>query len=366
MKLKVSSKELKNALAKLASVPGAATDRVIKIVSDMEGATIIRQTVSSQLNAILDCEIEDTGEAFIDGNWLQLFVNKVEGDIEIELEKDKLHVSCDRMKSNISVIREGYTFEERKVEEGVSWKIESGRLFDIIEATSPAMAAEDARKECAGLLIQKQEDGHVWCAGTDGRRAHVLRTNAKDDLFCLVPSDVVKCLQKVLTGEGRETKTKFSISERTVSLESPTTLIVSQLYADKIQPFKPFLDIKQEDDSAVIVVNRRLLMDHVLAAMPFSKLKQVKIKAKGKKLTIEAEDPESADFTSDMALEKKASADFEMTLNGQYFTDLLRAAKSQEIELTTVKQGLGIWHFGGDIVLGVIAIRNKPASEQKK
>lgn len=365
MKLKVSSKELKNALAKLSTVPGATTDRVIKVAADMEGATLIRQTVSSQMNATLDCEIEDTGEAFIDSNWLQLFVNKVDGDIDMTLEKDKLLVSCEKMKSHINVIREGYTFDERKGEEGVSWKIETGRLFDIIEATSPAMATEDVRKECAGLLIQKQEDGHVWCGGTDGRRAHVLRTNAKDELFTLIPTEVVKCLHKVLLAENRETKVKFSIGERTVSLESPGTLIVSQLYADKIQPFKPFLDIKQEDDSAVIVANRRLLMDHVLAAMGFSKLKQVSLKAKGKKLTIEAELPDGADFTSEIALEKKASIDFEMTINGQYFTDLLRSVKSQEIELTTVKQGLGIWHFGGDIVLGVIAIRNKPASENK-
>lgn len=248
MKIKVPVKDLRDALGRLAHIPGASGASVhtqaVTLEAGLAGLTLSRFTSESKISITLDDEIEvanDEGTPRVShGALLSLVSTFGTKLVEITSDEKLIYFKSGKDNSKLKVFDEDIMSEPPEAEletEYVPMLLED--LVAMLSFCLPAVSKDSAGSYVfCGVCIRMVEN-RLYFMATDKRRCHVAIGDYELHADCIIPAEGVEAIIKAI---GPQTGgCKFCIGETSATiisdnLEMSVTLLAEH-FPDSVQKF---------------------------------------------------------------------------------------------------------------------------------
>ena len=255
-----------------------------------------------------------------------------DSDVSLRVEADAwARIKCERVEFKMAGLpREDFpSMPEARAGKAVD--IPVGVLRSLIQRTSFAITAEDARYYLAGALMQLDKDG-VSMVATDGHRlAYAHRKTAlkgADGSRVLVPRKAIQELAKLLEGEE-------NVSFQAVDNHLVFTVGARQLASKTIEgQFPAFEKVIAAAGDKTVSVGREALQMAIrrVSLLSSERSRAVKLGLAAGRIELLASSPDLGEARESLAVEYRGDA-VEIGFNAQYLLDFLAAAQAESVEV---------------------------------
>jgi len=236
MKLKLQTKTLKDALARVANIPGANSTSIhtqaVKLTADLAGLTIMRFTSEAKIVVTIDEEIEvseSDDEPSVNHAALTQLVNVCKGkDVNLHSDEKFLHLASGRAKWKLKVFDKDIMIDPPEPE--LETEHCNILLEDISELLSFVLPAAAKDKTLAGVNIKGTHGSGLSFTATDSKRCYVAMAPYDLQVNCTIPVEGVASILKAI-GPSKGAAT-ISISETFATVSSSTLEISTALLTD--------------------------------------------------------------------------------------------------------------------------------------
>lgn len=378
MKAAIDLKTFREALGRVASIPGAKGSipetRLVKLTADFEGLQLTRITPESVAVAACEAEIHDEGELLLDFGQLQSFVDRATtGPVVIEGKDGKgatvlagrSRVSFDNIISNIE--------RHDREEDMDSLTVNAGEVLEWIKATERAMATPDLGKPFAEGLILQVIEGKLFAIGGDGRRIHAFGTSIEgDEIDTMLPREFVGCLKGIVSATDAKTEIELEFGQNQVAVKAPSIEVQTVLFDIKAPRMDKMLEITDID--AKVSVSPSEMIDALRAANPFGKDEQriIHLQLLTTSLTLTANNEKGADFRHEIDIKSKpeflnggSSMNFRCSAN--YLADMFQVFTYKETVTFIINMdGKSSFIEEDNIKARVLGMHDQPISRPTK
>lgn len=238
MKLKLPTKSLKDALARVANIPGAhgasIHTQAVKLIADLAGLTIMRFTSEAKIVVTIDEEVEiqeADDEPSVSHAALTALVNACNGEqVTLESDDKTLNLASGRAKWKLKVFDQDIMIDPPEPElETEHCNILLEDIADLLAFVLPASSKDVGSPAFCGVNIAGREAGLFFTA-TDSRRCYMASAPYDLKVNCTVPNEGVGAILKAIAGtKGAAT---LSIGETFITVSSSTLEISTALLTD--------------------------------------------------------------------------------------------------------------------------------------
>lgn len=239
MKIKVQTKALKEALARVATIPGANTTSIhtqaVKLVGDMAGLSFVRFTSEAKIVVTIDESVE-VMEALdnpsVNHAALTSLVNACKAmDTLLYTDDKNLYLVSGRSKWKLKVFDKDILIDPPEPEletEHCNMLLED--ITELFAFAAPAASRDSAGSAAfCGVNVAGREGGLSFTA-TDSRRCYIAVAPYDLKVNATIPNEGVSAILKAIAGtKGAAT---FSIGETFVTVSSSNLEISTGLLAD--------------------------------------------------------------------------------------------------------------------------------------
>lgn len=311
MKLTIATKALRDAVDRLARIPGshgaAPHTQAIQMTGDMAGLTLMRFTSEAKISITLDdVEIAEEFTDFRVGHSsFSNLLDRLPGKNTV-LTRDKTHllITDGAVKSKLAIFTEDEAAEppEQEMEtDTINLPIED--LKSLFSWPVEAASKDSNRPQLGGVCLRMIED-KLCFIGTDGRRLHMIREDWKLPVDVVIPAVGIDTILRVCAPESGACQ--FSVGENMVSVVSANVEVCVTLIAEKMPNIAPYLSPDESSIKSKITINRDEFVPALEACAPvgYGDSKLVKVALTKKKLTLSGA---SGDSETSVGLECFAS-----------------------------------------------------------
>jgi DNA polymerase III sliding clamp (beta) subunit (PCNA family) len=357
MKLKVNTKELKAALAKLASLPGSNSGLVWNSIVTLDadefgGLRFCRTTVHALARITCLADIEEDGRAVVP--YLAL------SNVMPNFEAQEITLSC--KKGGSLIIRDGedfsevHSFPENEVIpappklDGAQLSLSHEELIKTLKITSAASSTDISRPQYMGVCFRKVP-GALSIFGVNGHRAHVSRLAAlvsaidpepgtDRDFGILLPSAGVDCILKVFGGEN--SPCMLTLAKSGIQIDAGD-ICVRLPVSDHRSPFvEKLLNPAPEIN---LTVPREPLLKAIRGVAPASGDGGVKLSVQRGAIHISAESAPSNSFRK-VACETDGEGEY--FVESKYISSLLQCTELDRLHMWICAKGQQIYYREGE------------------
>lgn len=349
MKLRAPTKDLRDALARLSSIPGAngasIHSQVVTITADLAGITLMRFSSEAQISIILEDEIEiedQEGSAHVSHSAFSALVatcgTKI---IEIESDEKIMRISSGRSNSKLKVFGEDLLTEPPEPElETESINILLEDLVRYLSFVIPAVGKDSANGPCFCGVCVRMVGGKLYFMATDRKRCHVAMGDYTLPVDCVIPTEGVEAILKAIgTQSGGATLAIGGNTLRVVSatLEVAVTLLVDK-YPDGVQKF---LDQPASSIQSKIVVNRDEFVEALKTCVAINEddIRTVTVEIKPKSMVLNGGNHRDSEIT--VAMDCKATATITIGVPGRQLAQGLEKLKIADDGMVELLQYAG-------------------------
>lgn len=339
MHIKISKSSLSEALNNVQAVVGAkGALQVLQNVKVEAQDGEVRLTCSDldvTLIANAECEIIQSGATTIPAKTFAAAVGKlVDGVIEISVdENDNSTVSCGASVFKFRGLA-AKEFPTISAPDGISCKIESNAIREMLRKTAFAASQDDTRRTLQGVLLDFNKNGYsVRAVGTDGRRLAMLDCNLNIGSNCfsgqyIIPRKAVDLLCKKLPKEGNA---ELVTAKGQLLVRTPRLIVSTKLLDDA---YPNYMQVVPKNLSKKVTVNR---VDFLGALDRISVLTNtdspcIVLTFHNNNLLLDSSDAEHGSSHDEVPV-KYDGEDIELRFNPQYVRDVLTAMDEEEVEL---------------------------------
>lgn len=211
------------------------------------------------VTCIVRCKVEEEGSITIPARLLTEYITSLpEGNVEIELKKNNLHLSLGEYKANIK----GVDAEEfpliPRVKQEPQIEVSAEALREAILRVVFAATPDESRPEIAGVLMSQKKDKLVLVA-TDSYR--LAEKKIRDAEFASKIEDIIlpaKTLQELARAfEGVTGAVKIAIAENQALFSANGIELVSRLVEGQYPDYKQIIPTSHQ--TSVIADSKELL-----------------------------------------------------------------------------------------------------------
>lgn len=347
MKTVHKTKELRAELAKLGNVPGVSKTvpetNILRIVADLDGVSLIRNTPQASLITKVDGSVDDEGEVAVKYSDFVSIISRMGGDaVTLELGKKSLGIASWKSEASLAFLKPETTpvisisgdFEETQF-----------MLEEIIEIMRSA-AAHSSKLEADNALcgVSIQSDGKaVWFCGCDRKRlfqGNILPTRTIN-LNIVVPASVGDSLAAAFPeGNGAVT---MRASDNAILFGTNQTQAVYSLLNAAYPNAQQLIDhVEKQEITNTIKANRQDLIRMVGIVAPFGEGEYRAITLQGEKgeLVLTGDNHAGAEFRHKLG----ATCDpgDPIQFNPAYLKDLLGSMLGAAVEIRQFGMGITI------------------------
>ena len=337
MHIKISKASLSEALNTVQAVVGAKTTlQVLQNVKMEAGDGEVKFTCSdldTTLVANADCEVLEPGATTVPAKQFASAIGKmVDGEIEISVDES----DCSTIRGGSSTFKfkgiPASEFPTIPAPDGMSCKIESNAIREMLRKTAFAASKDDTRRTLQGVLLDFSEKGsNVKAVGTDGRRLAMLDcsidiSNGFSGKFIL-PSKAVDLLGKKLPKEGNAEL----ITAKGQLLVKTARLVVLTKLID--EAFPNYMQVVPKEEGTAVTMNRVEFLgalDRISVFTSGMESPCVVLSFTDNQLVLNSGDTEFGSSRDEIPV-KYDGDKIEMRFNPQYVRDALTAMDEDEI-----------------------------------
>jgi DNA polymerase III sliding clamp (beta) subunit (PCNA family) len=233
MKLTIETKALRDAIHRIANLPGAAGaiiyTMIVRMTADMSGLTVRRFSNIASLSFLVDDKItiEDEGEVQVSFEDLAKYVAQMPGEkIAIFTHKEHVYLSSGNFKAKMSEVKDetAYGFTDDLEVEEIRMPIDE--FHRRLASVAPAMHKEEFSKGMHGVAIKTWRD-RVHFLASDSKIALIRSTEFTNDVDCVIPYEAVDMIVKATAEQTG--KCILWIGEKTLRIEGSKVDILTQL-----------------------------------------------------------------------------------------------------------------------------------------
>jgi len=296
------------------------------------------------ISILVPAKIESEGSIVLSPRILSNFLSNIsEGNIHIKQEKNILHFEQNEYKTFFK----GESDKEYpllpKINKKLSFFISSQRLIDALTQVINSVAISDLKPELTGILFDFTKN-QIKIASTDSFRLSEKTIQQQKGLELekkiIIPLKTAKELIRNYQNTNQELQVYLDGNQISISnSDSEKTQIKIQIISKLIEGEYPeYSQIIPKEFETKIIVSKKEFNQQIKAASLFaSKINDVKLYTKTKKIFIHTENLDIGQFKSnlDALIEGK---DIELVFNYQYLLDGLDNIKGDEIIIKSNKK----------------------------
>jgi DNA polymerase III sliding clamp (beta) subunit (PCNA family) len=263
MKVKIATKTFRDALTRIAHIPGAHTGaphtQAVTMTADMAGLTLTRFTSESRIQIIVDeVTVEEEGDSIVlRHDSLSSMISRFgANDTLFHTDEKFMHFVSGSAKAKLALFSDDIDAEPPEPElETESIKLPLEDLREIMSVVKSVVGKDPNRPALTGVCVRMMA-GKLCFIGSDGRRAHIVMTDYAIDVNCIISGDGVDAMLKALHDEcGGCT---FAVGESTVQIFGSNVEISLALINEKYPNIEPFLTEAEKESSiqSKVTVNR--------------------------------------------------------------------------------------------------------------
>ncbi len=335
MKLQVTQENLNKALNNVARV--ASSRNALPILSNVLIKTIDNRVCIAATNLniaithYIGSKVSEEGSITVPAKLLQEFVSSLpSGVINFEVQDTKIHITTPAYNSTIN----GSPIEDYpvmpKIDNGVTWTINSLKLKKALQQVVVAASNDDTRPVLTGVYFYTL-DGDLYVVSTDSYRLAERKViPLKQEVSLLIPASAVADLLRII-GDKDQT-VSITHDEQQVLFEIEDVELVTRLIDGKYPPYRSLIPIKFETTAAI---GRDELAN-------ITKVSSLFARESAGSVTLNADDEKNQISIQSVASqlgENTATAEAEVvgsgsiTLNSRYISDALNVINDQKVSI---------------------------------
>lgn len=313
MKLQIPTKDLREALHKLANIPGAHGSslftQVVRFEAGFSGLELSRFTSEARITITLDgASIEDEesglGTPMVGHERINELVGRMrDKEVTLSTEESIMHFKGDRFASKLPLIgEEGEATPSPADDEFETVEMPVEELISLLKFAGTAMSKDEAVDPHFCGVCLRSMDGKLAFIATDKKRCHVGLTEYEVEADCIIASQAVQVILRALASEAGQCS--LMIGANCVAVRCGNADMQFALLAQKFPDISAFL--KQEAGTkSRVKVNKSEFVELLnnIAPLSYGASKLVNLTATKSEITLLAKDKTGMEFKEWLACE---------------------------------------------------------------
>jgi DNA polymerase-3 subunit beta len=326
MKIKIAKSLLKSALDKCNPIlPARATVPAMNcalFVAKDNTLSITVTNMDQRVTAKVECEISDEGETCISFKRLLDWVDKVSGEILMNVSGDVASLVCGNAKSKISCLPASEFVPKPPASKPDStFKDKDGIVSASLRRVKCAASTEQSRMILNGVHFVTKDKG-IRLESSDGRRAHLCEVAIKAAINFTLPTPAVDSAVNLF----EECACEYRVFENRLEIISDTTELETKLIEGS---FPDVQRIVPETQPAQVRIDKDQLLGAIKVVSPMmSEVGQISLICTKGGVTVTAK---NGTDEADVEIEGKQKLEFTTIVNAQFLKETLTALETSEV-----------------------------------
>lgn len=335
MKLSTTQENLAKALNIVGRVAGSKT--TLPILSNLMLKTIKNRLQISATNLevaitqFIGGKVDRDGSITIPARLTSDFVSNLpKGTINLELEKNKLHIKTNQYQSTIN----GITAEDfpaiPKLSNKKSLKIPIIDLKKSLQQVLFTASNDDSRPVLTGVFFSSR-NGNLYITATDSYRlAEKQAMKINQDIACIIPVSSLQHLLRILNEDIEEDTITLSHDDAQIAFNLQDIELISRLIDGQYPEYQKLIPAKSEVN---ITLKKEDFINITKVASLFAKESAgsvtISVSEEDQEVSITSVASQIGENTS--RAKAKISGDGEITLNSRYLLEALSVINEDEV-----------------------------------
>lgn len=335
MKLSTTQENLSKALNIVCRVAGSKT--TLPILANIMLKTVKNRLQISATNLevaitqFIGGKIDSNGSITVPARLMSDFVSSLPKDtINMELEKNKLHIKTKQYQSTINGIAADDFPSIPKLQNKNTIKIPISDLKKALQQVIFTASNDDSRPVLTGVYFSSQ-NGRLFITATDSYRlAEKQIIKIQENLSCIVPVSSLQHLLRILSEDIEENEVNISYDQAQILFTLQDIELVSRLIDGQYPDYQRLIPSKSDVN---ITLNREDFINITKVASLFAKESAgsitISVSEEDQEVSITSVASQVGENTS--RAEAKIKGSGEVTLNSRYLLEALNAINDDKV-----------------------------------
>lgn len=333
MKLTVTQENLSRALQVVGRVASGKTPlpilNNILFRTDKNRLLLAATNLELAVTQYVGSKVEAEGSITVPARLMSEFVSNLpKGNVELEADGTKLHITCGAYKSTINGMAPDEFPELPAINEKQAVTVPVAELKRAIQQTASVASADDTRPVLTGIYCHTHE-GDLYLVATDGYRlAERKLIPSNQQIAAIIPLTAMNDVLRVMNDEMAEVKILFDDNQVRMLLDEVE--ITSRLIDGVFVDYRTLIP-KQSEITATLPKDEFARITKVASLFARESGGSITLKADSVagKLSIHSVASQLGENTSEA--EATVTADGQVTLNSRYLLEALSCIDSKEV-----------------------------------
>lgn len=255
-----------------------------------------------------------------------------EAPVHLTADDEKIELECGKSHFKLFGLPEDEFPAFPDVDFGESWRMEAGRLQDLIDRTSFAVSTEESRPILNGVLWQLRSD-HTSMVATNGHRLAMMSEDLEDvdapEADLIVPP---KALDQVESLFGDEEEIEVARSENHLGFRSDGSVVFTRLIEG---PYPNYNQVIPDDNDMIATANRDALEQAIrrMAVVASDQTHRVRMEFRSDTVHFRVQTPDLGEGEDELAVDYDGE-DLEIGFNANYLLEILRNMPDGDVKMS--------------------------------